>query len=108
MNLKRGINLGGYLSQCDYSKEHLASFIHKEDLDRIAEMGFDHVRVPVDYNILETEDGTPIESGYELLDRVTDWCRENKLNMIWICIKFTAMILTMQVPWKTVCLGALR
>ena len=48
----------------------------------IAEMGFDHVRVPVDYNILETEDGTPIESGYELLDRVTDWCRENKLNMI--------------------------
>lgn len=82
MNLKRGINLGGYLSQCDYSKEHLASFIHKEDLDRIAEMGFDHVRVPVDYNILETEDGTPIESGYELLDRVTDWCRENKLNMI--------------------------
>ncbi len=36
---------------------HLLSI--KEDLDRIAEMGFDHVRVPVDYNILETEDGTP-------------------------------------------------
>ena len=67
MNLKRGINLGGYLSQCDYSKEHLASFIHKEDLDRIAEMGFDHVRVPVDYNVLETEDELPSKAAMNYL-----------------------------------------
>ena len=28
MKLERGINLGGYLSQCVHSKEHYDAFIH--------------------------------------------------------------------------------
>ena len=46
-----GIDIGGWLSQCDYSKEHLDNFITEEDIKRIKGWGCDHVRVPVDYNI---------------------------------------------------------
>ncbi len=30
-----GIDIGGWLSQCDYSKEHLDNFITEEDIKRI-------------------------------------------------------------------------
>lgn len=47
-----GIDIGGWLSQCDYSKEHLDNFITEEDIKRIKGWGCDHVRVPVDYKYL--------------------------------------------------------
>ena len=48
-----GVNLGGWLSQCDYSNDRLENFIKEEDLAVIASWGLDHVRLPVDYNIFE-------------------------------------------------------
>ena len=45
---KNGVNLGGWLSQCGYEKEHIAGFITEADIDRIASWGCDHVRLPFD------------------------------------------------------------
>ena len=54
----KGVNLGGWISQfAVYDEEHFNSFIKKEDIAFIAGLGFDHVRVPVDYNVLEDEEG---------------------------------------------------
>ena len=54
-----GVNLGGWLSQTsDTSAEHYTTFITEQDIATIAELGLDHVRVPVDYMLLEEEDGT--------------------------------------------------
>ena len=39
----KGINLGGWMSQCDYSKERLDNFITSSDIEQIARWGFDHV-----------------------------------------------------------------
>ena len=79
----RGVNLGGWLSQFDVpSKEHFDTFITEEDIRRIAGMGLDHVRVPVDYTVIETEDGTPKEDGYKYIDNCVQWCRANGLHMI--------------------------
>ena len=36
MKLERGINLGGYLSQCVHSTEHYDAFIQEEDIRKIA------------------------------------------------------------------------
>ena len=55
-----GINLGGWFSQCDYSKERYDHFIKEEDLAQIKRWGLDHVRLPVDYNLVEEKDGTYI------------------------------------------------
>ncbi len=82
MNLKHGINLGGYFSQCVHTEEHYDTFIHKEDLAAIASMGYDHVRVPVDYNVLETQDGAPISKGFDRIETLYGWARENNLDMI--------------------------
>ena len=53
----RGVNLGGWFSQCDYSRERLDNFITDRDFDVIAGWGLDHVRIPMDYNVLEMTDG---------------------------------------------------
>ncbi len=80
---KKGINLGGWISQFDkYDKAHFDSFITEDDIDNIAGMGFDHVRVPVDYNLFEEEDGTEKTDGFYYLDLCEKWCAKNNLHMI--------------------------
>lgn len=82
MKLVHGINLGGYLSQCSHTKEHYENFIHEEDIVKIHDMGFDHVRLPIDCNVYEAEDGSRLEKGYELVERVVKWCASCGLNII--------------------------
>ena len=60
IGFQHGINLGGWFSQCDYSEERYETFIRKSDLQTIAEWGLDHVRLPVDYNLVQREDGSLI------------------------------------------------
>lgn len=82
MKLNRGINLGGYLSQCCHEEAHYDSFIVKSDIEQIAGWGFDHVRIPVDYEVLETAEGAVIERGYERIVEVLDWCKEYGIDAI--------------------------
>ncbi|MCR4877142.1 MAG: glycoside hydrolase family 5 protein [Clostridiales bacterium] len=83
MGFSRGVNLGGWMSQCDYSQERLDGFIREEDLARIAGWGLDHVRLPVDYNVLETEDGSGYrEEGFDRIRRVIGWCEKYGLNLV--------------------------
>ena len=78
----KGVNLGGWLSQCDYSEDRLNNFIKEEDIAKISSWGLDHVRIPVDYNVLEAEAGVYKEDGFAHLDRAVEWCRKYKLNMV--------------------------
>ena len=68
---QRGINLGGWLSQCTPKKEHYDTFITEQDLRTIASWGLDHVRLPIDYVLVEQEDGTPREEGYRYIESVS-------------------------------------
>ena len=80
---KNGINLGGWISQFDkYDISHFETFITKKDIEDIAAMGYDHVRVPVDYNVLEDEDGNILDSGFSYLERCREWCETYNLNML--------------------------
>ncbi len=78
----RGINLGGWLSQCDYSEEKLNHFIEESDFAKIASWGLDHVRIPIDYNILENADGSFNESGFARIDWALEMCRKYNLNTV--------------------------
>ncbi|MCM1334851.1 MAG: cellulase family glycosylhydrolase [Bacteroides sp.] len=84
IGFKKGVNLGGWLSQCkgNYNDAHYASFITEEDVERIAAMGLDHVRLPVDYNVIQEEDGRLIESGFAHIDRCLSWCQKSGLNVV--------------------------
>lgn len=82
MVLKKGINLGGFLSQCVHTEEHYDSFIVKEDIERIKSFGFDHVRLPIDSEVIEYSNGNVIEEGYERIDEIINWTRDCGLDII--------------------------
>ena len=83
---QRGVNLGGWLSQCvSYDKAHFDGFITEKDIKDIKSFGLDHVRVPVDYDVFmnESSDGDTVnEEGMSHIDDCIKWCRNNGLNMI--------------------------
>ncbi len=79
---EHGINLGGWLSQCVHTFPHYETFIKEADLKRIREWGLDHVRVPIDYDLVEDKEGIPLEKGFEMIDRACEWCRKYGLNII--------------------------
>ena len=78
----KGVNLGGWFSQCDYSKERLDGFITENDFKTISEWGVDHVRIPFDYNIIENNDGTFIEEGFSRLARAVGLARKYSMNIV--------------------------
>jgi len=80
---QKGVNLGGWISQFkEYDYRHFDSFITEEDISDIAALGFDHVRVPVDYNVLEDEKGKVIERGFGYLENCRKWCEKHGLRML--------------------------
>ena len=80
---QHGVNLGGWISQfAEYDTKHFDTFITETDIARIRDMGFDHVRVPVDYNVLEDEEGVIIERGFTYLESCRKWCEKYGLNMV--------------------------
>lgn len=79
---EHGVNLGGWLSQCDHTRERYDQFITEADIRTIASWGLDHVRVPVDYNLVEDEEGNYLEEGFSRLERTVKWCRDAGLNMV--------------------------
>ena len=82
---KAGVNLGGWISQFRQAKkEHFDSFITEEDIKQIASWGMDHVRLPIDYMVLEDDD-KPFEykeEGFSYIDQCISWCEKYKLNII--------------------------
>lgn len=78
----KGINLGGWLSQCDYSEDRLHNFITEADFEKIAGWGVDHVRIPVDYNVLEENDGVYKQEGFALIENALKLCEKYHLNCV--------------------------
>jgi aryl-phospho-beta-D-glucosidase BglC (GH1 family) len=73
---KNGINLGGWLSQSSYNPQHIKEFITRDDIKIIADNSYDHVRLPVDYPILDRAEGITI------IKSLVEWCKEASLNVV--------------------------
>lgn len=80
-----GVNLGGWISQYQrIDPHHFNTFILEDDIRRIASWGMDHIRLPVDYPVLE-DDAQPfvyLENGLAYIDHCLSWCRHFGLNLI--------------------------
>lgn len=80
---QNGVNLGGWLSQCvSYEKKHFDEFITDRDFEYIKGIGFDHVRLPIDYDVIEEEDGQIKPEGYAHIEDAVGWCRKYNLKMV--------------------------
>ena len=65
-------------------KAYRENYITREDIHFIKQSGFNSVRVPFSYRLFVSE-GEPQKlegPGYELLDRVVGWCRQEGLFVI--------------------------
>ena len=78
----RGVNLGGWFSQCDYSESRMDHFITEKDFGIIAEWGLDHVRIPVDYNVLEKDGGTWKPDGFRRIENALKCAEKNGLKVV--------------------------
>lgn len=90
---KKGINLGGWLSQYDCLpkppktqqelEEHLYSFLTKKDLEQITKWGFDHIRLPVSGYLLYNKEGRLLNKlPFHLIHQCISWCKELHLNIV--------------------------
>ena len=82
LGFTHGVNLGGWLSQCDHTKERYDTFIVEDDIKEIKSWGLDHIRVPVDYNLVEDEEGNYLEEGFAYIQKAIDWAGKYGLNMV--------------------------
>jgi hypothetical protein len=77
-----GINLGGWLSQyphfdsAEALKAHQEHVITEPDIAQIASWGMDHVRLPVDYPVLDSGE------GYGYIDKALEWAQKYNLNVV--------------------------
>ncbi len=63
-------------------KEHFKSYITEKDVENIANMGFDHVRLGFDQVVLEDANGEFIEENFRLVDSFIGWCEKHNLNIV--------------------------
>jgi len=73
----KGINIGAWLSQTVVKSgpERLDYFTRK-DLNQLALLGFDHIRLPFNENQLYTSNGERITETFTIIDNVVEWCRQ--------------------------------
>jgi len=67
---KKGVNLGGWFSHLlpnTQINSHLSNFIKKKDLEDLAKAGFDHVRLPIDWQILSESTLPMLEKAVSLI-----------------------------------------
>ena len=84
-NFNNGVNLGGWLSQYPkYDHTHFRTFITRGDIQQIASWGMDHVRLPVDFPVLESDEapGNYREDGFRYIDSCVEWCQTAGLGII--------------------------
>jgi aryl-phospho-beta-D-glucosidase BglC (GH1 family) len=94
MERLRGVNLGGWFSQVNCIQEkdpagfpglqtHIKTFITPEDIQRIADWGFNHIRLPVDYfNVFDPKTLKPDEKIFALLDAAIDWVKPTGMKLM--------------------------
>jgi len=81
-DLHRGLNASHWLSQSDLRGEERAAYMQAQDFAKIAELGFDHVRLPIDEMQMWDEQGNKEPKAWELMHKAIKWSFENNLNVI--------------------------
>lgn len=80
--IKRGTNLSHWLSQNDERGEARRNHIQEDDFQRLAELGFDFVRIPIDEVQFWDEEGNRLPEAWELLTQALDWACKYELRAI--------------------------
>lgn len=80
--VRRGTNISHWLSQSQRRGAARRAFFVQADVRRLADWGFDHLRLPIDEEQLWDDRGAPIPEAFDLLDSALDWCADAGLRAI--------------------------
>ena len=80
--IQRGTNIAHWLSQSEKRGEERRAFFQKEDVAYLANLGFDHLRIPVDEEQLFDEDGQIEREAMDLLHDAIGWCLNHDLRVV--------------------------
>ena len=81
-NVFKGTNIAHWLSQSDRRGQARLSFFTKTDVKKIAELGFDHIRLPIDEEQMWDENGNRHQDAFNLMEQCVEWCLESNLKVI--------------------------
>jgi endoglucanase len=80
--IHRGLNVSHWLSQSEKRGQEREQYMQAEDFAKIAQMGFDHVRLPIDEEQMWDEQGNKQSEAFTLMHKAIIWCFDNNLNVI--------------------------
>lgn len=80
--LQCGINISHWLSQSPLRGKERTTKFSKEDVSRISDAGFDHVRLPVDEVQMWNENGTIDTLSFDILNESIYWCKQQGIRSI--------------------------
>ena len=80
--LGKGTNLAHWLSQTRREGEERRRFISESDIAQIAELGFDHVRMPIDEMQMWDEQGNRDGEAFEILHDAIRWSLAHDLKVV--------------------------
>jgi len=81
-SIKRGTNISHWLSQSDRRGAERKAFFTREDVKRIADWGFDHIRLPIDEEQMWDADGRQIGEAFSLMESALDWAEQSGLKTV--------------------------
>ena len=79
--LHRGINISHWISQSGNWVDR-PTFFTKKDVEFLHDMGFDHIRLPIDEENIFDEHGKAIDSTFKDITNAIDWCIEYNMRVI--------------------------
>lgn len=80
--INKGVNISHWLSQSDARGEERKNYFTVKDVEFIAGVGYDHIRLPVDEEQLWDEQGNKDAETFGLLHDAIGWCLKNDLSII--------------------------
>lgn len=84
--IDKGINLSAWLSQTGItSGAARLDYFTQTDLQQLASLGFDHVRLPFNENQLYDKKGDRIAETFRIIDNLVSWCKDAKMRIILDC-----------------------
>ena len=80
--VKKGTNIAHWLSQSGARGQERVNFFRESDVAKIARLGFDHIRLPIDEEQMWDENGNRHEEAFELMQNCINWCANHNLRVI--------------------------